>query len=124
MMRRLLVACAAAAALCAFVPAAQAQTNGARLTFTPIGAVVGTPVTAHALVLPPNARFALIWRSTRPSRRVEGPKFYGIVAPETPRALLVASSDGSERSLLASRCPKTSAISTTWSCIRRKHYRL
>jgi hypothetical protein len=95
MMRRLLVACAAAAALCAFVPAAQAQTNGARLTFTPIGAIVGTPITAHAVGLPPNARFALIWRSTRPTWRVEGPKFYGIVAPETTRSLLVATSDGS-----------------------------
>jgi hypothetical protein len=95
MIRRLLVAFAAAAALCASVPAVRAQTNGARLTFAPIGAIVGTPVTAHAAGLTPNARFALIWRSTRPNWRVEGPKFFGIVAPETSRTLLVATSDGS-----------------------------
>jgi hypothetical protein len=93
MIRRPLVALAAAAALCAVVSTARAQTDGARLTFAPIGAIVGTPVTARAVGLPPNARFALIWRSVKPAWHVEGPKFYGIVAPQTARTLLVATSD-------------------------------
>jgi len=94
-MRRPLVALAAAAALFAVIGAANAQTDGARLTFAPIGAIVGTPVTAHAVGLPPNARFALVWRSVKPAWHVDGPKFYGIVAPETSWTLVVASSDAS-----------------------------
>ena len=91
---RPLVAFAAAAVLCcAVVSAATAQNDGARLTFAPIGATVGTSIIARANGLPPNARFALVWRSARPNWRVEGPKFYGIVAPESSQTLLVAASD-------------------------------
>ncbi|HEV8021938.1 MAG TPA: hypothetical protein VGP41_11775, partial [Candidatus Lustribacter sp.] len=93
MILRSLVALAAAAVLCAVAVPSRAQTGGGRLTFAPFGATVGSPVTAHAVGLPANARFALVWRSTRPAWRVEGPKFYGIVAPESSRTLLVATTD-------------------------------
>ena len=93
MSRRPLAVLAAAVALCcAAVSAATAQ-NAARLTFAPIGATVGSPVIARATGLPPNARFALVWRSARPNWRVEGPKFFGIVAPESSQTLLLATSD-------------------------------
>lgn len=94
MILRSLVALAAAAVLCAVGAPVRAQAGAARLTFAPFGATVGAPVTAHAVGLPANTRFALIWRSSRPAWRVEGPKFYGIVAPESTRTLLVATSDG------------------------------
>lgn len=106
MIRRPLVALAAAAALCAAVSAAGAQTDGARLTFAPIAAIVGTPVTARAVGLPPNARFALVWRSVKPAWRVEGPKFYGIVAPATSRTLAVAGSDASGTLSVRFRVPE------------------
>jgi hypothetical protein len=92
-LRPLAVLAAAVALCCAAVSAASAQDGGPRLVFAPIGAPAGTPVSARATGLPPNARFALVWRSARPSWRVEGPKFYGIVAPESSQTLLVATSN-------------------------------
>src|ERR1700677_708988 len=92
-LRPLAVLTAAVALCCAAVSGATAQGGGPRLVFAPIGAKTGTPVIARANGLPPNARFALVWRSASPSWRVEGPKFYGIVAPESARTLLVATSD-------------------------------
>ncbi len=94
MIRRPLAVLTAAAALCcAVVSAATAQSSAARLTFAPVAANVGTTVIARATGLPPGARFTLVWRSARPNWRVEGPKFYGIVAPESTQTLLIASSD-------------------------------
>jgi hypothetical protein len=92
-LRPLAVLAAAVVLCCGAVSKASAQDGGARLDFAPIGAAAGTNVIARANGLPPNARFSLVWRSASPAWRVEGPKFYGIVAPESARTLLVATSN-------------------------------
>lgn len=74
-------------------PPANAQDHPGRLAFAPVGAPVGTPITARGSNLPPATRFAVVWRSGRAEWRVEDGKFFGIRAPETAQTLASGSSD-------------------------------
>jgi hypothetical protein len=77
----------------AWLAPASGQPAPGRLTFAPVAAIVGTPVTARATDLPPATHFALVWRSGRAQWRVENGNFFGILAPETATALASGTSD-------------------------------
>jgi hypothetical protein len=70
-----------------------AQESAARLTFAPGGAVVGTPVIAHARGLAPNAHYSLVWHSADPRWWTDAGKFYGILAPDTASTIAHGTSD-------------------------------
>jgi hypothetical protein len=64
-----------------------------RLTFSPIGALVGVPVTAQGTNLAPATHYALVWHSPRPHWNVGDGKFNGILAPDATRTLASGISD-------------------------------
>jgi hypothetical protein len=82
-----------------------AQTAAAHLQFAPGGAVVGTPVVAHATGLAPQTHFALVWHSGDPHWRWADGKFYGIVAPDTATPIAHGTSDASGTLTIAFSVP-------------------